>query len=111
MSTLLPLSVSDWALEALAAWNFAVGLFSIRSALGYREYARRAARARTVDATSRSPAVSLIVPCCGGEAGLEENLEALLAQDYPGFSVRFVVEDAADEAVAVIERSLARHPG
>jgi hypothetical protein len=34
MSTLLPLNVSDWAIGALAAWNFSVGLFSIRSALG-----------------------------------------------------------------------------
>jgi cellulose synthase/poly-beta-1,6-N-acetylglucosamine synthase-like glycosyltransferase len=54
--------------------------------------------------------VTLIVPCCGGEAGLEENLEALLDQDYPSFSVRFVVESAADGAVSVIERSLERHP-
>ena len=110
MSTLLPLNVSDWAIGALAAWNFAVGLFSIRSALGYRAYARRAARARSAGAPSQTPTVTLIVPCCGGEAGLEENLEALLAQDYPSFSVRFVVESAADGAVPVIERSLGRHP-
>src|SRR3972149_12295995 len=101
MSTLLPLVL------ALAAWDFAVGLFSIRSALGYREYARRAARARSAGAPSETPTVTLIVPCCGSDAGLEENLEALLAQDYPSFSVRFVVEDAADEAVSAIERSLA----
>jgi len=110
MSTLQPLNVSDWAIGALAAWNFAVGLFSIRSALGYREYARRAARARFAKASSQTPTVTLIVPCCGGEAGLEGNLEALLAQDYPSYSVRFVVETAADEAVPLIERSLARHP-
>ncbi len=110
MSTLLPTSVSDWALAALAAWNFLVGLFSIRAALSYRRYARRAAGARVESAGTRAPAVTLIVPCCGAEAGLEENLEALLAQDYPRFSVRFVVESAGDEAVPVIERSLARHP-
>jgi len=111
MSTLLPLDVTIGALGALAAWNFAVGLFSIRSALGYREYARRAARARSAGEPSRAPTVTLVVPCCGGEAGLEENLEALLAQAYPRFSVRFVVEGAADAAVPVIERSLTRHPG
>ena len=107
MSTLLPPDVTIWA---LAAWNFAVGLFSIRSALGYRQYARRATRARTEGVPSQSPVVSLIVPCCGAEAELEENLEALLGQDYPSFSVRFVVENAADEAVPAIERSRARHP-
>jgi len=111
MSTLLPLDVTVGALFALAAWNFTVGLFSIRSALGYREYARKAARARFAGAPSPSSTVRLIVPCCGGEAGLEDNLEALLAQDYPSFSVRFVVEDAADEAVSVIERTLERRPG
>jgi len=111
MSTLLPLDVSDWALGALGAWNFGVGLFSIRSALGYREYARRAARARASGAPSRTPSVTLFVPCCGEEAGLEENLEALLSQDYPGFSVRFVVEEASDGAAPAIERSLSRHPG
>jgi len=116
VSTLLPLNVSnwsnwsDWAVAALAAWNFAVGLLSLRSALGYREYARRAARARVVGESSETPAVGLIVPCCGAEAGLDENLGALLAQDYPSFSARFVVESAADEAVPAIERALARHP-
>lgn len=111
MSTLLRLNVTIWTLGALAVWNFAVGLFSIRSALGYREYARRAARARSAGARSGTPTLTLIVPCCGDEAGLEENLEALLAQDYPSFSARFVVESAADGAVPAIERLLARHPG
>ncbi len=105
MSTLLPLLV------ALGAWNFGVGLFSIRSALGYREYARRAASARASGASFPPPAVLLVVPCCGEEVGLEENLEALLSQDYPGFSVRFVVEEASDGASRVIELSLSRHPG
>jgi cellulose synthase/poly-beta-1,6-N-acetylglucosamine synthase-like glycosyltransferase len=104
MSTLVPLL-------ALGAWNFGVGLFSIRSALGYREYARRAARARSAGPPSRTPSVMLVAPCCGEEAGLEENLEALLNQDYPSFSVRFVVEGAQDGAVPVIRRTLARNPG
>ena len=103
MSTLVPLL-------ALGAWNFAVGLYSIRSALGYREYARRAARARA-SGPSRTPSVTLFVPCCGDEAGLEENLEALVNQEYPNFSLRFVVEGVQDGAVPVIRRTLARHPG
>jgi cellulose synthase/poly-beta-1,6-N-acetylglucosamine synthase-like glycosyltransferase len=104
MSTLLPL------LLALAGWNFLVGLYSIRSALSYREYARRAARRRSTGKTAPTPSVALIVPCCGEEAGLEENLGALLDQDYPGFSVLFVVESREDGAVPAIERSLARRP-
>lgn len=95
---------------ALGGWNFAVGLFSIHSALGYRKYARRAARARAAGTPSRTPKATLIVPCCGDEAGLEDNLEALFSQDYPGASVRLVVESPADGAVPVIERALSRHP-
>jgi cellulose synthase/poly-beta-1,6-N-acetylglucosamine synthase-like glycosyltransferase len=101
MSTLLPLVL------ALGGWNFLVGLFSIRSALVYREYARRAAGASVPSPVLE---VTLIVPCCGDETGLEENLEALLAQDHPRVSIRFVVESPADGAVPVIERLLARHP-
>jgi cellulose synthase/poly-beta-1,6-N-acetylglucosamine synthase-like glycosyltransferase len=95
----------------LGGWNFAVGLYSIRSALTYRAYARRAARARFAEAASEKPSVTLIVPCCGDEPGLAENLEALLSQDYPAFSVRFVVENEADGAIPTIERALASHSG
>ncbi len=103
MSTLLPLVL------ALGGWNFLVGLLSIHSALAYRKYARRVAQAHA-GASAESPPVTLIVPCCGEEAGLEENLEALLAQDYPNFSVRFVVESEGDGAVSAIARAISGHP-
>ncbi len=105
MSTLPPLLV------ALALWNFLVGLFAIRSALGYRKYARRAAQARAAAPPTDAPAVTLIAPCCGDEAGLEANLEALFSQDYPDLSIRLVVESADDLAIPAIERALRRHPG
>src|SRR5262245_42738470 len=105
MSTLPPL------VHALALWNFLVGLFSIRSALAYRKYARRAAQARSADAPAATPGVTLVVPCCGDEPGLESNLEALFSQDYGDVSFRLVVEASGDGAVPTIERVLARHPG
>jgi cellulose synthase/poly-beta-1,6-N-acetylglucosamine synthase-like glycosyltransferase len=96
---------------ALAGWNFGVGLYSIRSALSYRKYARLAASGRESESASPPSPALLVVPCCGLEAGLEENLEAYFAQDHPRFSLRFVVERVEDGAVPVIERGLARHPG
>jgi ceramide glucosyltransferase len=51
------------------------------------------------------------VPCCGEEEGLEANLEALVGQGGPPARVLFVVEQAEDGAVPVIERVRARHPG
>jgi ceramide glucosyltransferase len=96
---------------ALALWNFLVGLFSIRSAIGYREYARRALRGRAAGHAAEASAVTLVVPCCGDEAGLEENLEALFSQDHPAVSLRLVVESPADGAVSAIRRVLGRHPG
>ncbi len=105
MSTLPPFVL------ALALWNFLVGLFSIRSAIGYRKFARAALRTRPAGHPADASAVTLVVPCCGEEAGLEENLEALFLQDHPSFSLRLVVESPADGAVSAIERVLGRHPG
>jgi cellulose synthase/poly-beta-1,6-N-acetylglucosamine synthase-like glycosyltransferase len=105
MSTLAPLVL------ALAVWNFLVGLFSIKSALAYRKYARRAVQARAREGLTNAPSVTLFVPCCGDEPGLEANLESLFYQDYMGISIRLIVETAADGAVPAIHRVLARHPG
>jgi cellulose synthase/poly-beta-1,6-N-acetylglucosamine synthase-like glycosyltransferase len=105
MSTLPPLVL------ALAIWNFLVGLFSIRSAIGYRKYARRAAGARSAAASPASPGVTLVVPCCGDEPELESNLEAIFRQDYADVSIRLAVEASDDGAVPAIERVLSRHPG
>src|SRR5436190_2883354 len=52
------------------------------------------------------PFVSIIAPCRGLDAGLEQNLTALLEQDYPHYQLIFVVDDPADPAVAVIKKVL-----
>ncbi len=51
-----------------------------------------------------TPFVTVIVPCRGLDDGLDQNLTALLTQDFPIFEVIFVVDDANDLAVPVIER-------
>ncbi len=52
----------------------------------------------------------ILAPCKGAEFALEENLRALLRQDYRDYEITFVVEDADDPAVAVIRRVLADYP-
>ena len=45
----------------------------------------------------------MIVPCRGVDEGLEQNLQALIEQDYPEYEVVFVVDDLTDASVPVIE--------
>ena len=90
-------------LYVLGAVNLGVGLYSLYSTVGYYRYAKR--WRRDLEGSYR-PSVALLVPCCGDEEGLEENLRALARQDYPAFKLIFIVEDASDPAVPIIERVL-----
>ncbi len=54
--------------------------------------------------------VHVLSPCKGHDADLEENLRALLTQDYPDYEVTFIVEDAGDPACPVIRRAMAACP-
>lgn len=48
------------------------------------------------------PFVSVIAPYKGLDEGLKENLLALVKQNYPAYEIIFVVDDANDAAVSVI---------
>jgi cellulose synthase/poly-beta-1,6-N-acetylglucosamine synthase-like glycosyltransferase len=91
--------------------SLVAALQSLRGSAQYLGYARRAREGRAEVPDAGLPGVTLVVPCCGEEEGLEENLEAVLGQRYPGLAVRFVVEGEEDAALPVIERVRARHPG
>ncbi len=72
---------------------------------------------RFVKAQLRQPlpesslAVTLIAPCKGIDPGFEENVAAVLSQQYRGFwEVIFVVESKEDPAYAVLERMLKENP-
>ena len=95
----------------LGLLNAAAAVVSLKTGLRHWRSARRARRGGNGVPEGALPEVTLIVPCCGDEEGLESNLEALLGQDYPRSRIRFVVEAAVDGAVPVIERVRARHPG
>ena len=51
-----------------------------------------------------TPFTSVIAPCRGIDADLEENLSSLLRQNFPAYEILFVVDDERDKAVEVIRK-------
>ena len=96
--------------SALGVVSLIAALQSVVGSAQYLRYARQASSARGAASGVEPPGVTLVVPCCGAEDGLEANLDAVLGQEYPGLEVRLVVAAADDEAVATIERVRGRHP-
>jgi ceramide glucosyltransferase len=56
------------------------------------------------------PGVSLLVPLCGAEPGLEENLRAFALQDYPNCQLVLGVRHEDDQAFAIAKRVAADLP-
>lgn len=54
-------------------------------------------------ASDYAPLASIIAPCRGLDADLEENLSALFRQNFPKYEIVFAVDDEADEAVKIIK--------
>jgi cellulose synthase/poly-beta-1,6-N-acetylglucosamine synthase-like glycosyltransferase len=104
--------VIDLTLSVVAIGLLSVlaAVYSSLSAVGYLRYAGQVPEPRESVSEAELPAVTLIVPCCGAEYGLESNLETLLGQEYPRMRIRFVVEGAEDDAIPAIERVRERHP-
>lgn len=66
---------------------------------------------RQPPAASRArPPISILKPLHGDEPLLEPALASFCAQDYPEFQIVFGVRDAADPALAVVQRVAARFP-
>lgn len=87
---------------------FAGAAYALLAAFFANRFARRAPLPPPVG----YDAVTLLKPLHGAEPALEENLESFLIQEYPGpVQIVFGVHDAADPAVAVVERLRVRHPG
>jgi len=74
---------------------------------------RRYARGRTSKPDRHQPTGRAVVfaPCKGLDIDLEENLRALLRQDYHDYEVTFVTQSEEDPACRVIRRVMAEHPG
>jgi len=61
-------------------------------------------------ASPLSPAVSILVPVCGLDAGAWENWTSLCTQNYPHYDVLFGVVDPADPAVPTLNQLEAKYP-
>jgi len=89
-----------WSGTALAAAAMIYTLAAMLALLAMRLRRRPRTRARPRGA----PPVTILKPLCGEEHELYECLRSFCDQDYPNFQIVFGVSDAADPAIAIVER-------
>jgi len=82
---------------AIVIW---LGVLSLRAGLRFASYVRREAVHPPPDFT---PFASVIVPCRGLEEGLQENLAALVEQDYPVYEIVFVTDRVDDPSISLVK--------
>jgi ceramide glucosyltransferase len=68
----------------------------------------RVVRHRAGPVAPYRPKAVVIVPCKGVEPRIEENIRALMNQDYPDYSLVFVTESESDAAYALISRLITK---
>ncbi|HEY9432867.1 MAG TPA: glycosyltransferase [Blastocatellia bacterium] len=93
----------DTFLNIFCSLLFIQSLLALIATARFTRYAlgRRAARQ-----TRYQPKAVVIVPCRGLEQGFEENVQAILTQDYRDYEVIFVTESESDPAHGVLTRLL-----
>jgi ceramide glucosyltransferase len=82
---------------------FIQSLLSLVATIRFTRYALRPSPPRQ---TRYQPKAVVIVPCRGTEDGFEENIRAILAQDYRDYEVVFVTESEADPAHGALSKLL-----
>jgi ceramide glucosyltransferase len=88
-------------------------IFLVLALIGARRFRAIARDQKQFEASlsdEQVPFVSLLKPLHGLEPQLAENLESFLTQDYPEYEVLFAVDQKDDEAVAVAQSVMNRHP-
>jgi len=66
----------------------------------------------SVSPCANFPGVTILKPLCGVLPGLYEDLASFCDQGYPGpVQILFGVQDAADEAIALVNRLIGERPG
>ncbi|MBP6003420.1 MAG: glycosyltransferase [Pyrinomonadaceae bacterium] len=90
---------------------FAVVLvwFSFRSLHGGFAYLRFFRERLSDEPSVHTPFATIIAPCRGIDPDMSDNLRALFEQEYPAYEIIFVVDDAADASVAVINELMGRN--
>jgi ceramide glucosyltransferase len=85
---------------------------SLRDGFSYLRYVRRC---RAQDPGDYTPPVTVVLPVTGADAGLETNIAAFMAQDYPQYQLVLVVRDEKDAAHGILDglvkQAAARGPG
>ena len=98
----------------LIAYVFLAGAAVVQAllvAINVYEHRRRAlVRLKKISYYAPTGRVQVLAPCKGHDVNLEENLRALLTQDYPDYEVTFIVQSAGDPACPVIRRAMAACP-
>jgi len=97
-------AVGIWILVAIALVFGAAPVF-----LAWR-FKRFLDRSLNEEPAPYCPKVSVILPCKGLDPGFDENIAALLEQDYPDFELIFVTVDQEDPAYSALERLLGCQP-
>ena len=93
-----------YLLAALLVW---LSFKSFRGGIAYLSFFR-AELAKP--ASLFTPFVSVIAPCRGLDVGLEQNLTALIEQEYPEYEIIFVVDSEDDASVGAIRKVMAARP-
>jgi ceramide glucosyltransferase len=99
--------VSTDALLSLAEMSALLAGLGLVATLAGTVAALRFARHRIPVAKQRPP-ISILKPLCGDEPLLEQALTTFCQLDYPEFQLVLGVQDAADPALAVVDRLLER---
>jgi ceramide glucosyltransferase len=89
-------------LALLVAGALVYSLLSVIAALRYLSVAAPARRG--------DEPISILKPLAGLDLDLESNLRTFFEQDYPAFEILFAVREAADPAVAVVEKLRVEYP-
>jgi len=74
---------------------------SLRDGFRFLRYVRRC---RSQPVGDYAPSAAVIIPVKGADDGLEANVSAFLAQDYPHYQVILVVDDESDPAYSKLCR-------
>src|SRR5262245_66302486 len=79
-------------------FGFLLFIQSAFALIAAARFARYALRRRPARQTRYQPKAVVIVPCRGLEHDLEENVQAILAQDYRDYEIIFGTESGNDQA-------------
>jgi hypothetical protein len=97
-----------YAFYVLVALLVAQGVFSLLEGIQFRSFVRRSIRESA--GGPFKPRTMIVAPCKGVHCGLEENVRALFALDYPNYEIVFTIAQSEDPSRPIIERLLNEYP-